>query len=425
MASPTPYEFEADAPPIAGGRYPTPAWRQALTGGWSANLATNVYSTVLERTFSNSDFAAYYAAPGQDPAEVVVASNNAWAYSSGVYVGGDIQAYFMTGGGHNDWLGSEIGKFSLRTLTWVRTDDSAKLKLGENDPTAPLEPTEQFGWKAWRNDHGRYAPLSSHTYGGLTYLPSMRKIHVLSGAPYRSGVGNSGGTMGIDVDTGWWDESIANPNMNVGRAECVSHTLPSAIVVNSSLVPTGEVWEEPVLHVWAAGYHNTALVNPATKQRLRPVSYVGVAWQGKCHGCVIPDPDFEGRLAYVADRGTTTFAILNRVDVVRADGAAHSSAQSKSFGNTKPSPIGNGALTRWIYMGDYLPGNRKIAVYHPSAGLYALDTDGWIWSELIVPAPTASSAEVWKRFEYLPEFECFGLWGSTSFRALPLPIELR
>lgn len=77
---------------------------------------------------------------------------------------------------------------------------------------------------------------------------------------------------------------------------------------------------------------------------------------------------------------------------------------------------------------NYLAGNTKIAVFKPGVGLYALSTTDWTWSQLIVGSPvTAYGDGIWKRIEYMPELQCFGLFGKQgeAFYALPLPDQLK
>lgn len=390
-------------------------------GEWSDNVALNTYIDIVERRKSDTDFATYYAVSGT----VGVNSENPWAYSSGCYVPSR-RLYYFSGGGHDDWLGSECGKLDLRTLTWTRTDESAKVKQNDNDPTAPFDPTDSLGWKAWRNPSGRYAPLSSHMYGGMIYVPGLDKVHVQGSATYRSGQGGPGGFMWIDPDTGHWDENGAHA-AGSGGVNVMSVVVPTVHIVDSSLNPTGATLSNCVFRASFPGSEPQGfLVDPVNKTMQKTVGFWSASHRPTSAGCVVPDPINSGRLAYVADRDESSLAVFPMIDFMRNDGATHASVQALSYGNEKPEALGNGSSTRWINMGEYIEGCTKIAVFKMGVGLYALDRTDWTWSSLIVEAPYSDPSDgCWKRFEYFPDYDCFGLFGhlGQALYVLQRPVE--
>ena len=380
---------------------------------WSGNLAKNTYFSIVERNKDDTDFGTYYAAEGQ--ASVWVAASNPWAYSSGCYVP-ESKAYVFTGGGHDDWLGSEVGIFDCPTLTWSRTDESAKLIGGSSDDSsAPFNSTDNMGYRTRRNPSGRFAPISSHMYGGMVHLPSLGKIHVHGGAAYRGGNGGPGGATFIDAVTGHWDESGAS-TASAGGTDCMAVRVPTVTVVDSTLAPTGETLPDCVLRVSGFSSSEGYLVDPVNKTSQKVAGFWSAAGQRTCGGCVAPDPVHAGRLAYVLDRDATTLAVLHRIDLLRNDGNANGNIESLAYGNTKPAALAAGEQSRWIYMGDFVPGCTKIAVYKGGVGLYALDTTDWTWSDLLVAAPSGVTHAdgVWKRFEFFSDYDCFGLWSATG-----------
>lgn len=403
-----------------------PAWRTGLTDSvWSTNLATNTYVSTIERNQSQGDFGTYYQQPGSSTVPGVD-STNPWAYSSGVYVPTH-REYAFTGGGHNDWLGSEVGEFNLDTLTWVRTDESAKLAYNSADPSVPFQSDDNMLWRAWRNPSGRFAPIASHTYGGLTYLPSLDKIHVFGSAAYRGGNGNPGGATFIDATTGHWDETGAMAMESA--VNCQSHTIPVVHVVNSSMVPTGATITDGIFRVQIGNASQYWMLDPVGKTKVPHTQYWGVTHASTCSGCIVPDHLHPGRLAFVTDQGNSTFFYAGYADYVRNDGGYMGNGESFSYGNTKPAAIGSGHASTWIYMGDHIPGSTKIAVYKDGVGLYALDAVTWEWSALLVAAPVAASTDacLWNRFFYASDLECFGLFSSygAEFRAITVPNELK
>lgn len=399
-----------------------PAWRQGLADNvWSANLAVNTYKSIIERNQSQPDFGTYYQQPGSSTVPAVD-STNPWAYSSGLYVP-QHKKYIFTGGGHNDWLGSEVGVFDMNTLSWTRTDESAKLAYNSADPSVPFQTDDNMLWRAWRNPSGRFAPIASHMYGGMTYLPSIDKVHVLGASAYRGGNGNPGGATFIDVATGHWDESGA---MATGSAfNCQSHTIPTVHVVNSSLVPTGATITDAVLRVQVGNAPEYWMIDPIGKTKVPHTSYHAYAHNSSCQGCIVPDHLHPGHLAFVTAHTTSAFFYAGYADYVRNDGGTVGNGLSIPYGNTMPAAIGSGVACTWIYMGDHIPGSTKIAVYKDGVGLYALDTVTWEWSGLLVAAPVAAIVDqcVWNRFFYMPEYECFGFFANfaAAFHALPVP----
>ena len=391
---------------------------------WTANLAVNIYKAIIERNGTDADFGTYYQQPGSSTVPAV-SSINPWAYSSGLYIP-QHRKYLFTGGGHDDWLGSEVGVFDMTTLTWTRTDESAKLAYNAADPSVPFQTTDEV-WKAWRNPSGRFAPMASHMYGGMTYLPSLDKVHVCGSAAYRGGNGNPGGATFIDVTTGHWDETGA---MAMDSAvNCLSLTVPVVHVVNSSLVPTGATITDGIFRVQVGNNAQYWMIDPVGKTKVPHTNYYSVSHSGSCAGCLVPDHLNPGRLAFVTDRDASTFFYAGRADYVRNDGGYVGNGLAFSYGNTKPAAIGSGVACTWIYMGDYFPGSTKIAVYKDGVGLYALDAVTWEWSALLVAAPVAAIGDqcVWRRFFYAHEYECFGFFASygAAFHALTVPNELK
>lgn len=385
-------------------------------------MAVSYAASVIERRKSAGDFATYYAAPGQS--SVSVSSENPFSYGSGVYVPAK-KKYYFTGGGHDDWLGSEIGAFYLLTLAWARTDESAKIHYSVEDSSVPFQSSDSLGRKAWRNPSGRFAPISCHMYGGMAYLPSIDKIHVAGAAPYNSGMGGPGGTTFIDAATGQWDESGAYAGSET-TVNNMSSVIPSVQVVNASLTPTGQVLTDCVFYAAYGMAPSSAMIDPINKTKYAHSNYYGAGQVGTSAGCVVPDPLNAGRKAYIAESTSTTCAVFPRVDQVRSDGVALGNIESLTYANA--SPLGAGGNSRLIYMGDYIPGNTKIAAFKSGLGLYVLDTATWLWSGPVAGSPTAAYGDgVWKRFEYFPDLQMFGLFGAQgdAFYALPIPDALK
>lgn len=110
-------------------------------GEWTPNLITQVGGTSYLNMAgfvgpSNPNYDSYYGHNGFTPPGV---NGLPWAYSSGVFLP-DKNRYFYTGGGHADWLGSQVAYFDFPSLSWTMTDDSAQCDLVA-DLGAPFQPT--------------------------------------------------------------------------------------------------------------------------------------------------------------------------------------------------------------------------------------------------------------------------------------------
>jgi len=109
-------------------------------GEWSPNLitaagGTNFMSMPGFVGVSSPNYNSYYGHAGFTPRGV---NGIPWAYGSGVFLP-DRNKYLYTGGGHGDWLGSQIGSFDFPSLSWTQTDDSAQIDIIA-DPGAPFWP---------------------------------------------------------------------------------------------------------------------------------------------------------------------------------------------------------------------------------------------------------------------------------------------
>lgn len=79
----------------------------------------------------------------------------------------------ITGGGHTDYGGNEVYEFDLDSRRWAR--------VTEPSPMTPLAVSGRFAVV------GSEAPVSSHTYDGLVYLPKHNEMFKFGGSYYKSG----------------------------------------------------------------------------------------------------------------------------------------------------------------------------------------------------------------------------------------------
>lgn len=375
---------------------------------WSDNVALNVQTSCKERKKSDPDFGTYYSYDGVTTI-ATPAAEIPFAYSSGVYVPGS-KLYMFTGGGHNDWCGSEVSKFDMPTLTWSRTDESAKVAVSVEDPTVPFQSGDSSGQRAHRNPSGRFAPISSHMYGGMAYMSHNEKIYVQGAAPYQSGAGSVGGSTWIDVATGHWDEDGAYAGAPADGVDSTSQYITSCVVMTSiNGTPTGAT-HPGIFRTWEN--RQGRLINPDDKTHVGGVGYFGPLGERSCHGTIIPDQDHSGFLAYVAHASAGAACVMHRCNLATSTSTNNSNTAYYNYAVAASSGVGSGT---WIYMGAYVSGCEKIAVWHPSNGMHCLDisTSAWSWSSVMVgPAAVSSynSEPVNKRFFYMPDYDAFGVW---------------
>jgi hypothetical protein len=383
---------------------------------WSGNVALNILLCCAERRKSQTSFAEYYTASGQATINAGATGEVPFSYGSGVYVPG-WRLYMFTGGGHGDWIGSEVSKFDMTTGMWSRTDESAKYALNTIDSTVPFQSTDPLGYRAWRNPSGRFAPSATHMYGGMDYMSHNAQIYTHGGSSFGGGSGAVGGSTWIDVSSGHWNETGAYANAPGAGTDCQTHYLASCVVMTSVAgTATG------VVHpgVWRVienqdGY----LVNVCALSHVGRVQYFGAAGDRTSHGTVIPDPQNPGWKAYVGHGNRQQSAIImNQINMSLPTTAAHHNTVYYDYAVTLPTGVGHGT---WIYMGAYVTGCEKIAVWNRGNPLMCLDisTSVWTWTT-VIDGPTAVSAAAYgshpanKRFFYMSDYQAFGVWDSDA-----------
>jgi hypothetical protein len=78
----------------------------------------------------------------------------------------------ITGGGHGDYGGNEVYEFELAARKWKRATEPSRMRELKDGEFA-VEEGE--------------APVSSHTYGGLAFVPNIDRVFKFGGSYYKSG----------------------------------------------------------------------------------------------------------------------------------------------------------------------------------------------------------------------------------------------
>ena len=109
------------------------------------------------------------------------------------------------GGGHADYAGNDVYRFDVRRLRWER----AAL------PSAVVKPfdDQQF----FTTDGALNAPISSHTYDNLEFLPVLDRFITFGGASYNAGKYFTRDDGITPTGPYLWDPSRAGPDMVGGK----------------------------------------------------------------------------------------------------------------------------------------------------------------------------------------------------------------
>jgi hypothetical protein len=103
----------------------------------------------------------------------------------------------VTGGGHTDYGGNEVYEFQLDKQRWARVTEPS-----------PLTPQAVLGRYSVV---GSEAPVSSHTYDGLVYLPKSNQMFKFGGSYYSSGDVYDRHTYLFDLATKKWKRGAEAP----------------------------------------------------------------------------------------------------------------------------------------------------------------------------------------------------------------------
>jgi hypothetical protein len=103
----------------------------------------------------------------------------------------------VTGGGHGDYGGNEVYEFSVETLRWTRAT--------EPSPMREVQPGR------FEVSDGSEAPVSSHTYDGLLYLPNADRVFKFGGSYYGIGYAYDLHAYLYDTERKRWERRAPAP----------------------------------------------------------------------------------------------------------------------------------------------------------------------------------------------------------------------
>lgn len=270
------------------------------------------------------------------------------AWSGGAYAPERRELYVL-GGGHNDYGGNEVYAFNLDTLRWSRL-------------------TEPSSYDA-RQQTVDGTPRSRHTYDGVEWLPRLKRLVVVGGAPWSKSGGGSRATWLFDPASRVWGR----------RALAPANTLHPASAVNSQ---TG--------HLWATSRYRVL--------RFDPEKNVWSSVTGR--GNYIQ----EGSAAFVPASGT--------VVVFNKDGLWGARTKGKGGGGlTRLSPSGEGPAPSRYHGIDLHPATGDLYFWNGAADVWRLTADLSRWDRLspkgAAPRRNKNSRGVFGRWRYVPHLQRF------------------
>lgn len=385
-------------------------------GEWSANLQRNNYR---DGNPPIDGAAGYWFMPRSKTADVVSSYSRNLAYGNGAWLP-DRLRFVLTGGGHNDWAGSEILVFDLRSLRWTRADDSCRYWRDETWDGSSLAQWDsprldreskvaatfipahvghelgQYPFYPWPNIRGRRAPVSTHTYGYIAYDAPRGRVWNIGTSLWPASGGYNGGLWAIDADTLTWDEA-------------------STLVLPAEANPgyTGKLvsltGDRVLLHT--GGDRTLRLIDLKTG-RVADTTEPAGKYQGD-NLFVADDPEDPGHKAayYSLWEMGDGFVKQPRCDRM-PDEPGYRLATEVRFRNERPAALDHRATP--VAMGDHGRNPRQVVFLSPrtdehAGGLAIYDTGSASWSEVPVRLPKVRSAAVFKGFDYIPAYDAFAL----------------
>jgi hypothetical protein len=259
-------------------------------------------------------------------------------------------------GGHGDYGGNEVYAFFLSSLSWQRLTDPSPV----HPPDRTIEALPD----------GR--PASRHTYGGVSFLPTVDKVFVTGGSLWGDG-GGSRGAWTFDVPSRTWERRADAPGSQVTAMTAYDQAtkLVFSLIQNGRLVaydPAKNSWSER----GSAG--SWAEYDPARTMVLHP---------GR-------------RTLLVVGGGKTTMFDISR---------SYASVQPLSTTGGDPSVNAQGPGLA------YDPVTDRIVGWAGGGDVYSLDLAGRVWTRQppassAVPGP-APNQGTYGKWQYIPSKNAF------------------
>jgi hypothetical protein len=271
----------------------------------------------------------------------------------------------VTGGGHADYGGNEVYEFSLASLKWRRATEPSRMRE-VRDGRFVIDDSE--------------APVSSHTYGGLVYLPNVDRMFKVGGSYYRVGTSYDKHAYFYDIERRTWVRRAAAPRAAPNPAADYDPRTGHVLVT----IGTGLMSYDPVSDTWRTWPYADAdvLITAAAL-------------------------DLETRrLVINSFRSGMFFYDL------------------ESSGSRQRVPLKGGADWGWRAGLAYHPPSRRLVVWAGGREVWTLTSRSWEVCKLSNadgPAPVstdgqgrAKTAGIYTRWRYVPDLDLFIAYNDSS-----------
>lgn len=183
---------------------------------------------------------------------------------SGATLDTSAERLIVWGGGHTDYTGNEVYAFSLTNLTWAEL-------------TLPSNPAGYGGTSGTMPDGN---PASRHTYDGLIFLPSNKKMLSVGGAIATNGF-SDGHAWKFDTVGLTWALTSNNPALN---GECcgqlAAYDSGTTHVFSGNNLQNGIIEYDPGADTWSAFGSTTLTNNTSSSAAVDPIDEIMVSVGG-------------------------------------------------------------------------------------------------------------------------------------------------
>jgi hypothetical protein len=267
----------------------------------------------------------------------------------------------ITGGGHTDYGGNEVYEFSLNNRKWSRV-------------TEPSPITSVGGGKYTVS--GSQAPVSSHTYDGLVYLPNVDRIFKAGGSYYGLGTSYDKHAYLFDPNQKTWKQG-AEAKVTIDQPASDYDPKTESVVVTTN---TGVMVYDPKNDSWKAGPLDDPF-NSAVVGALNPSTRIFVM--------------------LMSGNGAVAYYDLNKLDKRMG---------TPIKGKTEWGPKAGMA---------FHPPSERMVVWNGGREVWTIDSANWSVEKLENsegPAPDGArkTAGIYGRWQYAPKHDLFIGYVSTS-----------
>ena len=138
----------------------------------------------------------------------------------------------LTGGGHADYGGNEVYEFELAANKWKRATEPSRMRELKEGEFAV---------------EGGEAPVSSHTYGGLAFVPNIDRVFKFGGSYYKSGNAYDKHAYLYNTENRTWSRRAEAPQRVLTPVADYDPKTETVLVVSATVLlsynPSSDSWK--------------------------------------------------------------------------------------------------------------------------------------------------------------------------------------